>query len=113
LGRHQWVQAQQLLDRIFRIEDPPHLRWMRWVNAVGLGHKEAAARLYEKAWQGSTPQQAAINQTYSWHILGDRERCHSALCAAHTAGVAPDVINAISRALGLDLTIPPNIEEAR
>ncbi len=38
----QWQKGQEILDRIFHIEDPIHLRWMRWVAAVGLGQIQQA-----------------------------------------------------------------------
>ena len=54
LHRHQWQDAEAILNRIFRIEDPPHLRWMRWTAAAGLENNQEADQFYQQA-SNNTP----------------------------------------------------------
>ena len=101
LVRHQWHDADAILERIFAIEDPPSLRWMRWVAAAGMGDHPRADRLFHEAWRRQDPKAIALYQAYGWYILGDAPRGQAALEEAVTAGAPPEVIHGLCRSLSV------------
>jgi hypothetical protein len=107
LLHRQWQDAQNILDRIFHIDDPLKIRWMRWVTAAGMGLQKQAEQFYHDAWKPLKAKEAAMYKAYGWYILGDSQQGRSALNEAISAGVSPEVINAFCREMSISLHDSP------
>jgi hypothetical protein len=103
LHKRQWLEAQTILDRIFHIEDPIHLRWMRWVAAVGQGQVQKAQQFFDAAWKESAPKDAFFFQAYGWFLLNEIDQGKSAITEALSAGASPHRVEALCRSLGIQV----------
>ncbi len=109
----QWQKGQEILDRIFHIEDPIHLRWMRWVAAVGLGQIQQAQQFFDTAWKDSPPKDALFFQAYGWFLLNEIDQGKTALTEALSAGASPHRVEALCQSLGIHVgPLASEFEEA-
>ena len=103
LHKRQWPEAQGILDRIYHIEDPIHLRWMRWVAAAGQGRVQQAKLFFDDA-QRDTPQKDALFfQAYGWFLLNEVDQGKTALTEALSAGASAHRVEALCQSLGIHL----------
>jgi tetratricopeptide (TPR) repeat protein len=103
LHKQQWEEAQAILDRIFGIEDPVHLRWMRWVAAAGLGQLQHAQQFFDSAWKESPQKDALFFQAYGWFLLREIDQGKSALTEALNAGASPHRVQSLCQSLGIQM----------
>lgn len=103
LHKRQWPEAQDILDRIYHIEDPIHLRWMRWVAAAGQGQVQQAKLFFDAAWKDSPQKDAMFFQAYGWFLLDEVEQGKTAVTEALSAGASPRRVQALCRSLGIQV----------
>ena len=101
LHRRQWQEAQNILDRMYHIEDPIHLRWMRWVAAAGQGQVQKAKQYFDAAWKDSPQKDALFFQAYGWFLLNEIQQGKAALTEALRAGASPGRVEALCHSLGI------------
>jgi Tfp pilus assembly protein PilF len=103
LHQRRWQEAQDILDRIFHIEDPVHLRWMRWVTAAGQGHRQEAKQFFDNAWTKSPKKDALFFQAYGWFLLDEIDKGKAALTEALSAGASSRRVQALCQSLGIPI----------
>ena len=103
LEKQEWQEAANKLDHIFRIEDPPSYRWMRWVAATGLEQHKQAQRYFQEAWSGLPPEVALHYQAFGWFFLNDTEKSRTLLTQALEAGLSPENAKGLCQDLQIDI----------
>jgi tetratricopeptide (TPR) repeat protein len=103
LHQRRWQEAQGILDRVFHIEDPIHLRWMRWVAAAGQGQVSKAKQFFDAAWKDTPNKDAFFFQAYGWFLLNEIDQGKTALTEALNAGASPHRVQALGRSLGIQV----------
>ncbi|MCF7974752.1 MAG: hypothetical protein K9N55_13120 [Phycisphaerae bacterium] len=114
LHQRRWQEAEGILDRVFHIEDPIHLRWMRWVAAAGQGHIQQAQQFFDRAWKDSPKKDALFFQAYGWFLLNEIDQGKTALTEALSAGASPHRVQALGQSLGIQVgPLVADFEETR
>ncbi len=100
LRKRKWDDADAVLERIFRVQDVPGLRWMKWTVAMGKGDDAEAQKQLRMGISKGQKTVPNIQMALGWYYLGDIEKTRQYLTKAQQDGITKDQIIKINRGLG-------------
>lgn len=100
LRARKWNDADAVLERIFRVEDIPGIRWMKWTIAKARGNEAEAEKQLRLAKTKGYKGVGNINLALGWYYLGDIEKTRQNLAKAQQDGLTKQRITQINPELG-------------